>query len=168
MSPKTPRQTAGNRSNSRVQEKEPARPAENKVLKYRQPTRLNATFPQRSASGRIEFQVPIKATFTLNSREHWAARARKRKLERIAVAVAMRTAAAQRWFDPEGGVLVTLTRVGPRKLDSDNVQGALKSVRDEIALQLGMDDGDDQISWIYEQAKGEYGVRAVVEFLEVA
>jgi hypothetical protein len=121
--------------------------------------------PEQRAN--IEFFVPIRATFTLNSREHWSARARKRKAERNAVAIAYRVSAKLMPRTAQAlmlaPVLVTLTRVGPRKLDDDNVQGALKAIRDEVAAQLGLDDGDPRITWKYEQAKGDYAVRVRIE-----
>lgn len=117
-----------------------------------------------SARGSVEFAIPVRATFTLNSREHWASRARKRKAERTAVALAMRVRRAR--FDVDAGVVVTLTRVGPRKLDDDNVQGALKAIRDEVAKQLGVDDGDQRVTWRYAQERGEYAVRARIESQE--
>jgi hypothetical protein len=121
---------------------------------------------------RLEFTVPVKATFTLNSREHWSARARKRKAERRSVGLAYRNAFIRTPSFTLSGpswktYVVTLTRIGPRKLDSDNVQGALKAIRDEVAAQLGIDDGDPRITWKYEQAKGEYAVRVVIETAEV-
>jgi hypothetical protein len=113
---------------------------------------------------KLTFTVPIKATFTLNSREHWSARARKRKAERQHIALAMKAVTVPMFFAP--GFLVTLTRIGPRKLDSDNVQGALKAIRDEVAAQLGIDDGDPRITWNYEQSKGDYAVKVVIETAE--
>lgn len=124
---------------------------------------------------KLTFDVPIKATFTLNSREHWAARARKRKRERSVTALFMRAAYRKahpyfaplphpRGFMPPWAELkVTLTRIGPRKLDSDNVQGALKAVRDEVAAQFGVDDGDPRITWEYAQETGPYSVRVCIE-----
>lgn len=118
---------------------------------------------------KLTFTVPIKATFTLNSREHWSARARKRKAERSLTklghlgALATRPRRSPALRPP---FVVTLTRIGPRKLDSDNVQGALKAIRDEVAAQLGIDDGDPRITWNYGQEKGEYAVRVVIETAE--
>ncbi len=61
------------------------------------------------------------------------------------------------------GVPVTFTRVGPRRLDSDNVQGTLKGIRDEVAKQLGVDDGDMRFVWGYAQEIGEYAVKVLIE-----
>ena len=112
--------------------------------------------------------VPVKATFTLNSREHWAQRARKRKAERTAVQLAWFATVRihHAWEVIGAACVITLTRIGPRKLDGDNVQGALKAIRDEVAAQLGVDDGDDRLTWHYAQERGEYAVRVVIETAE--
>jgi hypothetical protein len=60
-------------------------------------------------------------------------------------------------------VVVRLTRIGPRKLDSDNVAGACKATRDGVADWLGVDDGDEsRVRWVYAQERGAYGVRVEV------
>lgn len=53
-------------------------------------------------------------------------------------------------------VVVRLTRVGsgPRPLDGDNLQRALKAVRDVVAEWLGADDADPRIRWRYKQRRG--------------
>ena len=55
-------------------------------------------------------------------------------------------------------LLVTITRIGPRRLDSDNLQSAAKFVRDQIAATVGVDDGSNMYTWQYEQRIGKYGV----------
>lgn len=62
-------------------------------------------------------------------------------------------------------LIVTLTRVGPRTLDTDNLAGALKGVRDGVADALGIDDGDPRITWCYDQRKGTYGVQIDVRMV---
>lgn len=58
---------------------------------------------------------------------------------------------------------VTLTRIAPSAgLDSDALPASLKSVRDAIALALGVDDGPrGPITWLYAQARGRAGEYAV-------
>jgi hypothetical protein len=41
-------------------------------------------------------------------------------------------------------LVVKLTRGAARELDDDNLQGAFKAVRDEVAAFFGIDDGDRQ------------------------
>lgn len=55
-------------------------------------------------------------------------------------------------------VVVRLTRIGPRKLDSDNVAGACKAVRDGVADWLDVDDGDEtKVRWVYAQRRAVAG-----------
>jgi hypothetical protein len=55
-------------------------------------------------------------------------------------------------------LLVTITRIGPRRLDDDNLASSCKYVRDQIAAAVGVDDGSDQYTWQYQQKIGDYGV----------
>lgn len=90
--------------------------------------------------------VPI-ATRSPNKREHWGARARRVRTERAAVFGALRGLDAPLALP----LVVTLTRIGARRLDGDNLQGALKGVRDGVAGFLGVDDADPRITWRYAQ-----------------
>src|SRR5690242_6717148 len=94
------------------------------------------------------FEVPIKTRSTSNLREHPMARYRRTDSQK----------AATRRRCPEwtaGPLLVVrLTRVAPRKLDDDNVRGALKSVRDAVASSLRVDDASPLVRWEYTQEKG--------------
>jgi hypothetical protein len=57
--------------------------------------------------------------------------------------------------------VVRLTRISPRSLDSDNLESALKSVRDGVANVLGIDDRDPRVRYVVDQRKGEHGESAV-------
>jgi hypothetical protein len=62
-------------------------------------------------------------------------------------------------------VRVRIVRIGPRKLDSDNLAISAKGIRDGIAQRLGINDGSDRITWSYAQARGkrkEYSVRVEI------
>ena len=56
--------------------------------------------------------------------------------------------------------VVTITRIGPRKLDEhDNLPRSAKHIVDGIASALGIDDADDaKVKWHYRQERGPYGV----------
>lgn len=100
----------------------------------------------------IEVVIPGEAPSTPNLREHWAAKAKRVKAQRAAVARKMPA-----W--PSGPLLIVrLTRVAPRALDSDNLAGALKGHRDAVAARLRVDDGSPLVEWRYMQAKGEASV----------
>jgi hypothetical protein len=103
-------------------------------------------------------ELPIKTVSTLNVREHWAVRAKRNKTHRNETHWACK---GLKRVDPP--MTITLTRLGKRKLDGDNLQGALKSVRDGVADWLGIDDGDDRLTWVYRQETGAYGVRIEIE-----
>ena len=64
---------------------------------------------------------------------------------------------------PPPPLIVIITRVGAKKLDDDNLQGACKYVRDQIASEVGLDDGSDLYTWIYRQRKGDYSVEIEIE-----
>lgn len=109
--------------------------------------------------------IPIRTKTGLNSREHWAVRMKRVQRERKAT----------RWFwkthdmwvleGYRGPLVVTMTRASPstRPADMDNVVGGLKGVRDQIASQLGRDDGDRMITWVYDTRKGAWGVDVFIE-----
>lgn len=59
---------------------------------------------------------------------------------------------------PELPVVVTITRIGPRMLDDDNLAGACKYVRDAISYRIAVDDASPLYTWRYAQRAGEYGV----------
>lgn len=61
------------------------------------------------------------------------------------------------------GLRCTLTRIAPRKLDSDNLQSAFKGVRDEIAKFLELNDGSPRWLWDYQQQPGPAAVRIKLE-----
>jgi hypothetical protein len=92
-------------------------------------------------------------------REHWTQRSRRVSKERAAVAVHLLALRNK----PSLPVVVTLVHIAPRRMDSDNSVGALKGVRDEVALWLGVDDGSELITWHYAQQTGEYGVLIAME-----
>lgn len=95
--------------------------------------------------------VPVHTVSIANVREHWRSRAQRAKSHRMHAALALRIAGVAQ--APKTAVIV-LTRVAPKKLDSDNLQGALKSVRDGVADWLQIDDGSDRLEWRYAQRRG--------------
>lgn len=103
----------------------------------------------------LEAVFDIETKSEANLREHWAKKSRRIKGQRrtafllcrakfgiIALAVPSSTKYS-----------IELTRITPRILDDDNLRGALKAVRDGIADWIGIDDGSNQLEWIYSQLK---------------
>ena len=91
---------------------------------------------------------------TQNSRCHWARKAKVVKHQRRAVAAALKGQ-----MSPPRYATVTITRVGPVRMDDDNVTASTKGVRDEVAAWLGYDDRDPRVTWIAQQERGPYAVR---------
>jgi hypothetical protein len=113
--------------------------------------------PTGNAASSISVFIPIETRSEANIREHWAEHARRAKRQRDAAMVIVRCALAR---NPAGALMkkaetkltVTLIRAGSRRLDSDNLQRALKAVRDGVADALTRDDGDPEIEWMCGQA----------------
>lgn len=106
-----------------------------------------------------QFTIPIKLESIANKREHYHARGRRAKKQRADAKLVCPH------FD--GKCVVTITRIAPRKLDSDNLAISAKSIRDGIADRLGVNDGDDElVRWFYTQHKGPpktYEVHVLLE-----
>jgi hypothetical protein len=102
----------------------------------------------------IQFVVPIETKSANNLREHWSARAKRIETQRRATAY--RTPPELKAMAPL--LTVRLVRRAPRELDSDNLQGALKGVRDQVAAALRVDDRSPLVAWEYGQEKGEPAV----------
>lgn len=102
-------------------------------------------------------EVPIKLPSLSNARWHHHKRAGIVKRQRNVVSVALR--ALQ--LGPLRGVplrevplTIELVRVSPRRLDDDNLRGALKATRDAVTTWLGhSDDAHPHLRWMYGQAK---------------
>lgn len=116
---------------------------------------------QSEAVRAIAFDVPVRTVTEGNAKEHWRVRHGRAKAQRRAVANAM----AGRTL-PALPVVVTITRLSAATMDSDNLPGSQKHVRDEIAAQYGVGDSPtDPIEWHVAQEKckrGTYGVRVAI------
>ena len=113
----------------------------------------------------ITFTIPMRLSSPSNGQHgHWTKHASVRKRQRQAIAAVWRTL---RGPSHEPPFVVTLTRVAPRALDTDNLAAAFKSIRDEVAARLGYGDSPtDPIEWVYRQEKskpGAYFVRVDIE-----
>lgn len=107
------------------------------------------------------FELPLRLVSIANKREHWAVRARRAKQHRTAALVIPK-------HPVELPAVVTITRIAPRQLDSDNNVSACKAIRDGIADRFGMPDNSPLIEWRYAQEKGRAGQYAVRVELEAA
>lgn len=98
----------------------------------------------------IVLEIPLRLGRGLNERLHHMARARKVKHERHTTAWAIKLAKLQR---PALPLVVTIIRgtTSHKPLDDDNLVGACKGVRDQLAEWLGVDDSDARVKWKYDQ-----------------
>lgn len=107
----------------------------------------------------LSIHLSVRTVSLSNMREHWAKRHRRESAHRLMARAAVRAAHPPE-IAPRAHLTIRLTRLGRRKLDDDNLRGALKSIRDGVADALGMDDGHTALRWSYSQERSsEYGVR---------
>lgn len=111
----------------------------------------------------MRVHIPIRLPSLANeSHRHWRSLVSIAKKQKEAVFYCFRAAGPNRRTPlediPPTPLLVTITRVGPTTLDDDNLAAACKYVRDQIAAEVGVDDGSPLYTWRYEQRKGKYGV----------
>ncbi len=117
----------------------------------------------------ISFTIPLHLKSIANgSHGHWKAKAfakkRQREVANIHTIAALLEVNAHLNYSPP--YAVTITRIGKRQMDDDNIAYAAKAVRDGIAEALGVNDGDRKaITFQYAQEIGtEYGVRINIQF----
>lgn len=108
-----------------------------------------------SATHMICLLLGIRIESEANGREHWRPKAARAKLQRFQAHNVI--SKASRHVTVGTPATITLTRIAPRKLDSDNLAGGFKAARDGIADWLEIDDGDDRLTWVYGQRKGAPG-----------
>lgn len=68
----------------------------------------------------------------------------------------------QRLYIEHGPLVVRLVRVAPRSMDGDNLESALKRVRDGIAAAIGIDDRESSVEYVADQQRGEVGEKALL------
>lgn len=117
--------------------------------------------------------LPIRLVSVANLREHWSKKAKRTAEHRAIASLALRRETHKCWVHGPGivpfktsqldlkKIVVSLTRVAPRSLDTDNLASACKGLRDGIADALTAADNHPNIRWEYSQQKGrpkEYAV----------
>lgn len=91
----------------------------------------------------------IQTVSEANRREHWAAKNKRKKQQQGDFHILWRN------YRPkvELPATVTFTRYSCNVLDSDNLAGAFKHVRDQLAKEIGIDDGSEKIRFEYRQER---------------
>jgi hypothetical protein len=117
----------------------------------------------------VRVELPLKLENWLNQRCHWTTRAKAMKEQRGIAKVALRLDVPKLRGAPYE---VTITRIGPKAMDSDGLAASAKGVRDGVQDALQIDDGSPLVSWIYRQESRGYAGRrgvygCVVEIREV-
>ncbi len=112
-----------------------------------------------------EVLLPVRTWSEANLRGHWGKHARRAKKQREAARLLAR--AARVVLPTSGPVAITLTRIAPRALDTDNLASGLKAVRDGVADALQVDDGSARIEWRYTQDRGNPSEYAVLVAIHV-
>jgi len=109
----------------------------------------------------ITWELPIKTISECNVKQHWAKASKRHKLQQRYIRFAFLE------YRPKITLpcIITLVRVGKRRLDDDNLRVAFKWIKDQIAqclipnTKLGQADDDPRLIWHYDQSIGEAGVR---------
>lgn len=117
---------------------------------------------QLSGHGAFAFTVPIRTVNKNNVDEHWTVRRKRVLKERNAVALCW-----PRLAQVQVPCAVRLVRVAPARnhLDTDGCTAALKTVRDEVARLIGVDDGDARVTFTTAPEEvGAWGVRVEIEY----
>lgn len=108
----------------------------------------------------MRFYVPIRLVSLLNERFHWRKLSQLRKKQKAATKRSMTGKEI-----PPLPLIITITRVGKRVLDDDNLATSCKYVRDQIAEVVGVDDGSPLYTWRYQQrtsSSEKYGVEVEI------
>lgn len=118
---------------------------------------------ERIEHGGVRVTIPtMKLVSEANEPGHSIAKARRTAAQRSSTSATLRVMAGAA---PAPPCRIVITRVFPYQLDSDNLTGSAKHVRDGVADWLGLDDRDPRLEWHVAQEKGVAAVR--IEILPV-
>lgn len=109
----------------------------------------------------VSAELEIKITSEANTRGHWsggAARSADQRRAGFRALLGARPVVAP--------VIVLLTRMAPRQLDSDNLARGFKAVRDGVADWLEIDDGDEEWVVFLAQQRQAHRHSVMVEIFE--
>lgn len=99
----------------------------------------------------IDVAIPdLRLVSEANAHEHFWKRTKRANEHHAAVEAALQAWGPKPTTYP---LLVIITRYAPAKLDSDNLQGSAKHVRDAVAEWLGIDDKCDAVLWFVAQVQ---------------
>tara|TARA_Y100000310_G_C20451496_1_gene700961 strand:- start:298 stop:633 length:336 start_codon:yes stop_codon:yes gene_type:complete len=99
----------------------------------------------------IKLTLHIRTVSEANRSGHWAKHHKRHQEQRWYAAAALQEHRPL----PPLPVKIVLTRVAPRKLDTDNLASSMKHIRDGIADCFEIDDGNEGYDWQYAQRHGK-------------
>ena len=117
----------------------------------------------------MSIMLPMKTVNESNRRDHWGTSARRhahqRQIVKMSLGARCRPIRDAMMQDRSKRLAILLTRYSRSKLDTDGVVSAMKHVRDEVAACLGVDDGEERVTWEYAQARvpSGYAIRIAIE-----
>ncbi len=115
---------------------------------------------ERTEHGGVRVTIPtMKLVSEANTRGHTFAKAGRVAAARGSTTAVLRVMAGPVIAPP---CRVVITRVFSCQLDSDNLTGSAKHVRDGVADWMGVDDRDPRVEWLVAQEKGPAAVRIEV------
>jgi hypothetical protein len=97
--------------------------------------------------------IPVHTISEANNQQHWTIKKQRRDEQKLKVWAISQEEKALLSLP----LHIKLTRIGKRKLDSDNLPVSMKYIRDAIADYLipfcppGHADGNENLSWEYDQ-----------------
>jgi hypothetical protein len=115
------------------------------------------------------WDLPIRVYSEMNINDHWTKKRQRRARQQFYI---------RGWWNKEKPkfnlpLVITLTRLSPRKYDDDNNVSAFKAIRDEIASKIfpeksrGHADGSKLITWKYSHEKSKStGIKITFEYNE--
>lgn len=112
----------------------------------------------------VRVRLPLRIVSVANLREHWAKKAARTKTHRLTAWAELRASGVT--VPSRDPLRITLTRIAPRKLDTDNLSSGCKAVRDGVADWLGCADNHPTLTWAYAQRRGapkEYAAEVLIE-----
>lgn len=122
----------------------------------------------------VTITIPIKTVSEANrSRDPWYVKQKRVRQQRLITMMTLKPALKQLQLLPLDRskieqICVQFTRLSPGILDDDNLSSAFKAIRDEVAKQLGIDDGSPIYKWAYGQQKvrfSEFGVLITIDIV---
>lgn len=110
--------------------------------------RNNNNFLYKS-NRRKQMKFDIKTVSEANQREHWAVKSKRKKAQQRDFSMIFKSKRPNVPIPAK----ITFTRYSCQTMDADNLAGAFKHVQDQLCREIGIDDGDDRLTFVYSQER---------------